>query len=372
MSAKYTYQPDYAIHPGETLREKLEELQMSPKEFSVRTGKPIKTVSKILNSKSAITSEMAVQFEKVLNIPANFWIKKQANYNEFIAKEKYKQDIEQAKEWAKLFPYAQMAKFGFVKPTRKIEEKTEELLDFFDVAKYTAWENIYLNQQTPVYFRISLKHNKNPYALSVLLQMGKLQAKKIQAPEFNKSKLKELLPELKMIMANKPTNYLEIIQEKCLKAGVKVIYTPNLKQTVTNGVVRWIDNNPVIQMTDRHKRYDIFWFSFFHELGHIVLHGNKKNIFLEETKSTIKKNIQETEADDFSANILLKEKEYQQIIDELNSGKDIFETIKKYALKFFTHPDIIIGRILFKNTNFYKFGFLQKEINRVDFKELLS
>ena len=68
MNSKYTYQPDYAIHPGETLREKLEELQMSPKEFSIRTGKPIKTVSEILNSKSAITSEMAVQFEKLRTV----------------------------------------------------------------------------------------------------------------------------------------------------------------------------------------------------------------------------------------------------------------------------------------------------------------
>ena len=93
---------------------------------------------------------------------------------------------------------------------------------------------------------------------------------------------------------------------------------------------------------------------------------------MEEAKSTIQKNIQETEADDFSANILLREEEYQQIIDELNSGNDIFKTINKYALIFFTHPDIIIGRILFKNNDFYKYGFLQKEINRVDFKELIS
>ena len=98
MSIKYKYQPDYAVHPGETLREKLEETGMTPKEFAIRTGKPVKTISEVLNGKSSITTDMAVQFEKVLGIPANFWTKKQANYNEFAAREKQKNEIKQTKD----------------------------------------------------------------------------------------------------------------------------------------------------------------------------------------------------------------------------------------------------------------------------------
>jgi addiction module HigA family antidote len=72
---------NYAMHPGVTLREKLEELKMTPEELAVKTGVPIETISNILDGKSAITPEMAVQFEKVLNIPASFWTTKQANYD---------------------------------------------------------------------------------------------------------------------------------------------------------------------------------------------------------------------------------------------------------------------------------------------------
>jgi len=372
MSTKFTYKPDYAIHPGETLREKLEELKMLPKEFAVRTSKPVKTISEILNGKSSITPDMAVQFEKVLCISAGFWLKHQANYNEFVAREKHKQEISKAIEWAKQFPYSQMAKLGLVKATRKIDEKAEELLGFFNISKSSAWEDIYLKQQTPVYFRISLQHSKNPYALSVLLQMGDIEANKIQAAEFNKTKLKEILPELKSIMVNEPDDFLSQIQKICLLAGVKVIYTPILPKTVINGTVRWINNNPVIQITDRYKKYDIFWFSLFHELGHIILHGNKKNIFLEEIQGFNKKDEKEIQADNFAANLLLTNEEYSQIINELNLGKDVFETINYFAKQFNTHKDIIIGRILYKNKNLYKFGFLQKEINKIDFSELFG
>lgn len=370
MRARYTYKPDYAVHPGETLREKLEELKMSPKEFAVRTGKPVKTVSKILNGKSSITSEMSVLFEKVLKIPASFWIKKQSNYNEFVAREKHKQEIQQALEWAKLFPYPQMAKIGLVNATRKIEEKAEELLHYFNVSKPSAWKNIYMNQQTPVFFRISLKHTKNPYALSALFRMGEIKANSIDAPDFNKVVLKSILPELKNIMANKPNNYLQQIQEKCLLAGVKVIYTHNLPKTVIHGTVRWINDKPVLQMTDRLKRYDIFWFSLFHEIGHILLHGNKKNIFLEDINNSENKDHKEQEADEFAAQQLLNDNEYEEIINTINSGADIMETIRHYANIFSTHKDIIIGRILYRNKDLYKFGFLQKEIEKVSFDEL--
>ena len=84
MSPLYQFQPDYAVYPGETLRESLEDLQITPEEFAVRIGKPEQTISKILNGKSAITPDMAVQFEKVLNIPAKFWLAMQADYDRFI------------------------------------------------------------------------------------------------------------------------------------------------------------------------------------------------------------------------------------------------------------------------------------------------
>lgn len=76
------YLPSIIFHPGETLAEKLEELEISPKEFAVRTGQPEKTISAILGGKSSITPEMAISFESELKIPAHFWLNMQRNYDE--------------------------------------------------------------------------------------------------------------------------------------------------------------------------------------------------------------------------------------------------------------------------------------------------
>jgi addiction module HigA family antidote len=372
MGTLYKYQPDYAVHPGETLREKLNEINMTPKEFAVRTGKPEKTISKILNGKSSITPEMAVLFEKVSGIPADFWINKQARYNEYVARKEQEKNIGNAIEWARKFPYTEIAKYGFIKATRKSLEKAEELLNFFGISKHTAWENIYFHQQTPLYFRISLKHNKNPYALSALLRIGEIRAGETEVPVFDKKQLKSVLPRLKIIMKEQPDDFLHQIQNQCAAAGVKIVYVPQIKGTSVQGIVRWINNSPVILMTDRLKRYDIFWFSLFHEIGHIILHGNKKNIFLEEINRTEQKDQKEQEADNFAAQLLLKDNEYKEIMKAITASTDIIGTIKDYAEKFKTHKDIIIGRILYENKDLYRYGLLQKQIKKVDFNDIFE
>lgn len=74
------YLPQSVSHPRKTLAAKLKELKMSSKEFAVRIGTPEKTINNVLTGNSAITSDMAVLFVDVLNIPAHFWLIRQNNY----------------------------------------------------------------------------------------------------------------------------------------------------------------------------------------------------------------------------------------------------------------------------------------------------
>jgi len=88
MNKKYKLETNYAIPPYITLKEKLEEIKMTPKELAIKTNIPQKIITNIIKGKTAITSEIAIQLEKVLNIPAKFWIAKRINYDEYIIKKK--------------------------------------------------------------------------------------------------------------------------------------------------------------------------------------------------------------------------------------------------------------------------------------------
>ncbi len=80
------YNPKTISHPGQTLAYKLQELEMSIKEFAIRTSKPEKTIIAVIKGESSITHDMAEAFENITKIPAHFWLIRQRNYDEAVAR----------------------------------------------------------------------------------------------------------------------------------------------------------------------------------------------------------------------------------------------------------------------------------------------
>ena len=346
------YYPESVTHPGEILLEALEERELGAKEFAIKTAKPEKTITAVLKGKSAITPDMAILFEQVLKIPAHFWLEAQRNFDEYQARVNYQTSIDEAVNWAKTFPYARMASFGWVPKTIKIREKVIHLFSFFEVVSIKAWDDFYINQKLQVSFRISLKDHENATAIASWLRQGELQAGHLDAPEFDKAEFKNTLPRIKEIMATQPQDFFEQLQLLCLKAGVKVVHTPCLPRTAIHGSTRWINNVPLIQLSGRYKRNDIFWFTFFHEVGHILLHG-KKYISIENVAYAGENQEYEKDADVFSSDFILSEKEELEI-----SNNETLTTndIVLYAKKFGTHPASIIGRLQHKKVIAYGQG----------------
>lgn len=352
MVRQNQYFPQSVPHPGETLAEKLKEMEMGPKEFALRTGKPEKTIIAVLKGESAITPDMAVQFENATKIPASFWMNHQRGYDEYMAREKRQTVIQEATPWAKLFPLADMIKKGWLPPVTTMQEKTTEMLAFFGFSNHTAWEDYYFRQQLKVAFRISLAQTSEPYAISAWLRQGELQAAALKASDYSEKKFREALPELKAVMASHPDGFFYQLQHICLEAGVKVVHTPCINKAPISGSTRWLNDTPFIQLTGRYNRNDIFWFTFFHEAGHILLHG-KKDIFLEKVAYSDKDLIKEKEADAFAVKWTLTADEEAEILiaAPLNDKK-----IRHFAKQFNTHPAIIIGRLQHKKLIPYALG----------------
>jgi len=352
MALQNQYFPQSVPHPGETLVEKLEEMGMGPKEFALRTGKPEKTITAILKGDSSITPDMAVQFENVTKIPAHFWMNHQRGYDEYMAREKRQAVIEQSVVWAQKFPLAEMIKKVWLPKAATIQEKTMAMLAFFGFSNHSAWEDYYFKQQLKVAFRISLADTAEPYAISAWLRKGELQAAELQAKEYSEKTFKEALPQLKKVMAKHPANFFNQLQNICLKAGVKVVHTPTLPKAPICGSTRWLNNTPLIQLTGRYKRNDSFWFTFFHEAGHILLHG-KKDIFLEKVEYSDKDKVKEKQADEFAVKWTLTEEEEATILEAVPLTEQV---IRNFANQFNTHPAIIIGRLQYKKLIPYSLG----------------
>ena len=85
-----------AIPPGETIKEQLEDRDMSQKEFARRMDLSEKHVSRLLNGKVGLTHDTALKLESVLGIKAEFWNNLENRYREKLAL------VKSEVEWSKI------------------------------------------------------------------------------------------------------------------------------------------------------------------------------------------------------------------------------------------------------------------------------
>ncbi len=277
---------------------------MGVKEFATRVSKPGKTVIAVLKGKSSITPDMAVAFELVTKIPASMWLRHQKSYDEFIARKKREQTLEEGEQWAKQFPFDEMANLGWFREIddHKIGQKNivDTLCTFFAVSSPKGWEDFYLNQKLRIAFRITLSESCNPYALSAWLRKGELQAMETSLDtKYTSRLLRSKLKKISDIRKSDKDNRDEELTQLLAEAGIKLIFTDTLSAAPVKGCTRYIYGVPCIQLAKIYESETDYWSTLFHEIGHILLHG-KKEIFMENVNYGSKDPCKEKEADDFA------------------------------------------------------------------------
>ncbi len=138
--AKLLYRPDKVSAPGTTLLDLLEEHGMSQAELAKRTGRPLKTINEIIKGKTSITSETAIQLERVLGTPAECWNQREANYRAYLARQKEQEKLSTQEKWLKQFPIKEMTKRNWLPAVDSITDQMISLLNFFGVATPEQWE----------------------------------------------------------------------------------------------------------------------------------------------------------------------------------------------------------------------------------------
>lgn len=327
--------------PGDTIQEHIDFIGMSQTELAERMGRPKEKINDIIKGREPITTATAFQLDKVLGIPASFWLNREKTYRKDLYELQQQEELELQKDWLAEFPVNEIRKAGWLPDTREKHVLVDSLLRFFGVASTEEWEAIYVAEEVSVAFRVSLAHTQSPHAISAWLRMGELQAKELQMAQFDKKSFKESLKAIKELAYLMPKNFAIELQNICAQCGVAIVYTPKLPKAPISGATRWFHNKPIIQLSGRYKTNDHFWFTFFHEAAHIILHG-KKDIFLENVTGTKMDQEKEEEANAFAAKMLLTDGQLNEIVDALPLT---IEKVQAFADKFRTPAGVIIGRL---------------------------
>ncbi|NQU04632.1 MAG: ImmA/IrrE family metallo-endopeptidase [Calditrichaeota bacterium] len=331
------YESPIAILPGETIKDIIVSRNMTQGELATRMGRPDQEISYIINGKRKITPATAKQLEYVLGIKASFWLNIERDYQETLARlEEEAHLLEQAAQ-VKRFPYLEMVRLGLVEATRRSEQKVENLLNFFRVADFDALENHLTKVVYSNLFRKSVKLDLPHEKLAVWLRMGEIQSENLELQPFNKAKLNKRLPEIRSLTLTDPEHFLPELERIGTECGVVMLCVRDLEGLPVWGLTRRIGKNPCIQLSLRYKTNDHFWFSLFHEIGHLLLHN--KDDFTQ--KKTIVNGL-DKEANIFARDILISPEKYNELI-RLKRLTSKF--IRDFAADIGIAPGIVVGRL---------------------------
>lgn len=335
----FTYQPNVAINPGETLARLLLKNSLSQKDLALKTGLTEKHISNITQGKVSITEDTAIKLEYVFGGTASFWINLQKNYDEDVARLTFEDQLRKELPLLKLFPIKELVSYGLMSKVVKPAEKLKELLKFFGIASLSQIKYV----QAVAYRQTAIKDKKiDQNAVATWLRIGEKKYGKItekqEIPVYDGGAFKKSLSEIKKMTKQK--DFFDRLPDILLKHGVVLVYSPYLPKTFISGALRWMSGRPIIQLNDHLKSRDGLCFSLFHEFAHMVLHDKRDKYIDYEGKRSEKET--EKEADNWACETLISKTDYQRFLEQKNIS---VQSITKFSEELGVHKDIIIGRL---------------------------
>lgn len=271
--ADRSFRPDYAIPPGATLRDRLQEIDVSQAELAIRSGMSAKHVNQMIQGQAPITPESGLILERVTGLPARLLVALEAQYRETLARQRARVLTKEDRSWLKAIPVALLQKRGVLPPFDSTEDAFEAVLSFFGVADREAWTRVWADPAAN--FRRSKAFKSHLPIVAAWLRLGELQARHIETAPFTASAFKEALSEIRAL--TRSTDFSDELVAICAQAGVATVFVPELGGERASGASMWLTpSRGLIQLSDRYKRNDYFWFAFFHEAGHLLLHSKKQ------------------------------------------------------------------------------------------------
>jgi len=340
------FQPDWVTHPGEHLAEYLESWGISQAELADRTGLHIKTINEIINGNAPLTPATALLLEPIFDQSANFWMALEQGYQDRTARRTRQQHIATHHDWLKRFPINAMHQRGLLPNTRDMQTIGVALLAFFGIGTFEAWKTFWHPVPATVTCQYAPQLTPSPEHLSVWLREGQRLVEHRECPPFDAAKLKAAIPLLRQLTTQAPAEFWPTLETLCANAGVLVIKVPTYPRLRVYGATYRYHGKTVVQLSDTRRTVDQFWFSFFHTIGHLLLHGVKASYLAGDivAPTDTPPTPQEAEANAFAARTLIPDGAYRKFVRETPAPYTA-TAIERFAAQQDVHPGIVVGRL---------------------------
>ena len=334
MSEASTFRPNWTSPPGETISDMLKERRLSIGLFAKKLNQSPKYIDGLLQGFEVINADVAKMLEAILGGSSDFWLTREFQYREDLERiTKLETDI-----WLKELPLKDMISFGWISGSKDL---SSECLRFFNVSSVKTWRTAHNETLAVTSFRRSDAFKSEYGAVAAWLRQGEILGAKIECKPWNANHFEKTLEEIKPLTRKKnPKDFLPALINACANCGVALAIVRTPTGCRASGATRFVaENRALLLLSFRYLSDDQFWFTFFHEAGHILLHRSKMTI----VEGLIEGGDfdREKEANLFAGEVLIPHPLQQQLNKIRGNKRDIIN----FAMLAGVSPGIVVGQM---------------------------
>lgn len=331
------FQPDWATPPGATIADALKARGISVNAFAPRIGATHSEAQALISGEIALTEDTARRLASELGATVAFWLMRESRYQNALLRISGVA-AEDGAAWLKSLPLRDMQHFGWVGDSR---DPLGACLRFFGVADVAAWKREILPLIESFAFRTSPSFTSSAGAVATWLRQGQIESESIECEPWHANSFHNALQEIRGLTRNhNPEVFLPALQAICARCGVAVSVLRAPTGCRASGATRFLTSKKaMLLLSFRYLSDDHFWFSFFHEAGHLLLHA-PKSLFLEGLEGAPDQ--RENEANQFAEDLLIPTQFRSELRDA--AARD-FRFIIRIAKQIGIAPGIVVGQL---------------------------
>lgn len=331
MSNYIEYNDKIAFHPGYYIKEIVDESGITQEDFAKRLDTTPKNLSYLIRGEQSLSIDIALKLSRMIGTSIYYWLNLQNTYDALIAEFKSQEELVEERKIFKEIDYKYFRdNFGLPDLPRQIDEQIKAVREFLHVSSLTVLKK----RNLAVSFRSASQQltEANIIKANVMVQIAMNQALKSEVPRFNKKQFEDAI-EYALTLTREHKKFYPLIREAFKKAGVIFVILTNLSGSKINGATKKVGNSIMLMVNDRRLNSDTFWFTLFHEIGHIM--NNDLGISFDKEDG-------ESVADKYAEDALIPPEQYQAFVEK---GEFTISSIKSFADTINRDPGIVLGRL---------------------------
>lgn len=363
--------PFEVAHPTAIIKDELKARGMSQKELASRMDMQTSNLSRFLKGEN-ITPAIAAKLEVALDIPAEFWLNLQAQYevdikNIAIRDEKEREAFNIERMLTNIINLPELYKRLNINSSIFIQDKLDKLEELMGFPVLNLSTQPFILQRC---FKKNEKHETDERNETTWLTLAYIKSRDIkpekQYIDGNAQKAAEEISK-STHLGGITENDIQLVLNKY---GIAYSVIPKLEKTPIDAASLQMSGYPSIITTHRYNDMSRLIFNILHELGHIQKHmsfenDNQCSVFVSSENDYSRDNKEEREANEFAEDILIQKDTWKKMMSTGTknlSNKYILRTLKQLSLEYSLDFNIVAWRYMYESSRYNLYSIKSQPI----------